>query len=88
MGDTAVGDPTEGEAKPAVIHQLAESPLGGRTEGQDRGAGRRLCPTESSHCLVKGKLIAAACREWTDEVSGFARGVSAIHTSFLFMVET
>lgn len=77
MRDTAVGDPTEGEAKPAVIHQLA-----------DRGAGRRLCPTESSHCLVKGKLIAAACREWADEVSGFARGVSAIHTPFFFMVET
>lgn len=66
MGDTAVGDPTEGEAKPAVIHQLAESPLGGRTEGQDVA----FVPQRVGNCLVKGKLIAAARREWTDEVSG------------------
>lgn len=70
------------EGQTVMTHPPADPPLVDR-----RGAGPLLCPTDSSHCLVKGDLIAAALRECTNEVAGFAHGIAAVSTSFLFMTE-
>lgn len=81
MRDTAVSEHTEGKAE-SMIHLPAEPPL-----VDSREAEPLLCPTDSSHCLVKGKLVAAAFRECTNEVSVFACGIAAVSISFLFMGE-